>query len=765
MITFVVQSATMKSITSMLCFCREQCLGCFLFLYFFFSALSPAAQVNNNGNLFIAGNIYVKGDFSNATTAAYQNNGNFNLAGNFLNDQAAMAEGTGTTLFMGASRQEIAGSQPSVFHHVNYDNASGVLMKRDVIIGGIISPVSGSLYFNDHTLTMKDRVNTASNNPAAFNVTPASNLVVTGNAAAGKALYFDVAGNTLHDLTLSDNATAILGNALNITAGNGFGTVTVNPGANLDAAGFLTLKSDSLGTARVGISEGTIQNEVTVERFFPAIAAWRFIGIPFSSSSQTINQAWQEGNTDVILSCPPQHPGIPGYGTAITWNNVAPGYDVHNTTNTSLQVYQNNLWITPASTFSNLVTTSPSAFPAYVLFVRGDRSVCLTQISKPNITTLRPRGVLNQFNGTSITRSLSAAPDNYVFVGNPYASSVDIKKIISNGSGIHTDRFWIWNPLLGGTKGVGGYVAFSLIGDVFVPNDTSYKSGTIIQSSQAFMVQRDENGTEGSLTFSETDKSSIQTVDGNFGMNAAQSLKPPAVFINLLNTDRVIMDGVGVVFNKQFAGAVDSVDVPKRWNEDIENLALIRDSKPLAIELRPVPVFDDTLFLRMYLRQQPYVLQVFSRNVPAGLRGKAWIVDKYLSVETEINLYDTVLHSFTINTDTNSYRNRFMLVFKRVKDNSNKPYALNKIATSIYPNPATGNAFNLVLQNLVKGDYTVNIYTTSGVLATKLDLAYAHDQKVYPIKLPATIAAGNYVVQVVNDKGVIMSAIPLIVAQ
>jgi len=176
-------------------------------------------------------------------------------------------------------------------------------------------------------------------------------------------------------------------------------------------------------------------------------------------------------------------------------------------------------------------------------------------------------------------------------------------------------------------------------------------------------------------------------------------------------------------------------------------------------------VSDDTLFLRMYLRQQPYVLQVFSRNLPADLPGKAWIVDKYLSVQTEINLYDTLLHAFAINTDTNSYRNRFMLVFKRVQNNSDEHYTLNKIATSVYPNPVKGRTVNLVLENLDNGDYTVNIYTANGIMVTKLTLNYTHSQKVYPLKLPAVLTSGNYIVQTVNRSGTIISSTPLIVAQ
>ena len=115
---------------------------------------------------------------------------------------------------------------------------------------------------------MGGMINTAYTNTAAFNVTPVSDLIINGSAANGNNLYFDPAGNTLHDLTLSSGATGVLGNTLNITAGSNFGTVTVD--GNFDAAGFLTIKSDSNGDARVGESAGIIVNNATVERFIPA---------------------------------------------------------------------------------------------------------------------------------------------------------------------------------------------------------------------------------------------------------------------------------------------------------------------------------------------------------------------------------------------------------------------------------------------------------------------------------------------------------------
>ena len=96
-------------------------------------------------------------------------------------------------------------------------------------------------------------------------------------------------------------------------------------------------------------------------------------------------------------------------------------------------------------------------------------------------------------------------------------------------------------------------------------------------------------------------------------------------------------------------------------------MALVRNGKTLAIEFRPLPDSTDSLFLRLYLKQQPYVLQLFSANLPENISGRIWLVDKYLNLQTEVNIRDTVLYGFTPNSDTNSYRNRFLFVLNRAR--------------------------------------------------------------------------------------------------
>jgi hypothetical protein len=725
----------------------------------FFSSGNLNAQVRNTGQLYIAGNVFANTDFSNASSAAYQNNGNFFLTGNFTNDQPSVTQGTGTTSFIGTTLQRIDGAQDPVFNNVYYNNPSGVQMNLNTSMGGIISPVAGSLFFNGFALTMGGQIDINYTNIAAFNVTNTSDLIIKGQAAQGNGLYFDSTANTLHDLTLITGSDAVLGNALNITAGTAFGTVIAD--GDLDAAGFLTIKSDANGYARIAASTGTIINNATVERFIPARRAWRFIAVPFSSSAQSINQAWQEGYTNTNLNCPTQFPGTPGFGTEITYNGLN-GYDLNTTNLPSIKVWENNAWAPLGSTLTPKITD----YSAYCIFVRGDRSICLIQATRaiPNNTVLRATGILYQTGGiNSVTKHYAGNTGDFFFIGNPYASAINLENVI-NGSrptdnfGFDLDKVWVWDPKLAGNFGVGGYVTYSA--GLWVPAGASYPSGTnnlpYIQSGQGFMVQT--NSTNASIQFQDDDKTAAQA--NVFGLRANTPF--PVVYTNLMQQDSVILlDGVATAFSSSFSETIGPDDAAKQWNID-ENIAQVRGKNTLAIEFRPVPKLTDTLFYRLYLRQQPYVLKIFSA-LPEDLPVHAWLADKYLKTQTEINLSDTGFYSFIPNADTNSYRNRFMLVFN--VEGKNRPLARetagnfdDALSTSggvnIFPNPIhRGNKINLQFSNLQKGRYTIFVSDISGRSIFSQTIEYNGGKTAYSLPLKRTEAAGNYIVKITNEDG------------
>ncbi len=691
----------------------------------------------------------------------------------------------GTVILDSNTNVFISGTSVTTFNKLIIDKfgvsvTGSVTMNKNVIVTDSASIRSGILALNGNTLTLNGT--TVGNSLATISGSKTSGLIIGGNA---DNLYFTQSGtnNYLKTFTISGNAT--LKNALNIAAGDstsGYGTLTVN--GSLHTGNLLTLKSDVNGTALVGPSTGVINDTVTVERYFPALRAWRFVAVPFSSSNQTINSAWQEGLVNSVLQCPSQFTGTPGYGTEISGGTPANGYDVNNTGYPSIKVYQNNAWIVPLSTYSNLITTSTNN--AYTLFVRGDRSVCLTNVYPADVTVLRPRGILNQQGSSTYTVNFSGAhAGDFIFIGNPYAAPLDIRPAVKlNNSGIEVDKFWVWDPTLGGALGVGGYVAFS--NGVQVPynliDTTNYAANTVIQSGESFMVQVNSSNSTGmgSVTFKENDKSSVERTTGVFGWLASpkQSSQssftqpspkqrnphtPPALYVNMLDQNNVIMDGVGVAFGNKYSPYIDSIDAQKKWNEEIENMAIVKHDTTLAIDFRPVAKASDTVFIRVYLRQHPYTLQVFTRGVRKDLPAEGWLVDKYLGTQTQLDIYHVNLYTFTPNSDTNSYRNRFMLVFNRtgkkqqqdkgIKTSTNTVAGsslVNGGSVSIYPNPVTAGTAMLRFNNMPAGSYELIVYNAVGEQLSNINLEHNGVNTVYPLQISGSWGSGLFAINVLN---------------
>jgi hypothetical protein len=230
-----------------------------------------------------------------------------------------------------------------------------------------------------------------------------------------------------------------------------------------------------------------------------------------------------------------------------------------------------------------------------------------------------------------------------------------------------------------------------------------------------------------------------------------------------------LTDGVAAAFDNKFSAAVDGDDAQKLWNFD-ENIALVRGASTLAIEFRPDPVLFDTLFYRLYLRQQPYTLKIFTQyfnNMPAV---KAWLVDKYLDTKTQINLQDTMLYNFLPNTDTLSYRNRFMIVFERQlitnpvpvtkivnQANPSTTGASNSLAgaangINVYPDPVTkGSNAMLKFTNMQAGNYAIEIYNTKGQKLAGYILTHKGGDNKYALPLQASLSAGAYSIIIRNQ--------------
>ncbi len=600
----------------------------------------------------------------------------FNVSGNYTrnNSGGTFTHNSNTVTFNGISAQQIdvAGGTAG-FHALTINNASGVnlVTSTNSLVSNTLALNAGALSLNGNTLTLNGTVT----GTGTLTGSSTSDVVVGGSGALGTLNFTqttDGTTNALRNFTMNrSSGTATLGNKLVIL--NGY-----TPTAGVLASnGNLVIRSDVNGTARIGSGSGAyITGNVNVERYIaPSVAnrrAWRLLTAPVTGP--TINAAWQDGVTwnGTI------HSGTvtANYGTIITGmaqgdvttaNNA--GFDfwpaISNAVSSIRQYTPHpttSNWNTPvANTNSTLI----NAQPAYMLFVRGDRSQ--TTGVNSNATTLRPTGTLRTGNAT--TTVPAAATAAYTLSANPYASPIDFETIYNAHNTILQPRFWLWDATL---NTVGGYrLVTRTTANTYTT--TPYNMSTpgsqvsttqyqFIESGAGFFVE--PNGGGGTLTIQESHKASANPTTTVFRNTSTV----PQVFINLntgTGTGAQLADGVSAQFNSGNTIGIGADDIRKPVNFS-ETFSLMRNGTSLMTEGRPLVTANDTLFLNLAnSTERTYQLQLLAANMSsAGLVAK--VEDSYINQSQVVDLSGGITtYDFVVNADAASKEPaRFKVVFQ-----------------------------------------------------------------------------------------------------
>ncbi len=741
------------------------------------SGVSLPADITINGTATVNGLLIPSSDVIIGGSGTLQGNGTVHVSrtgsatGDFA-EQYYLANKTLANLtvtFTGTEAQKISAN---TFGNLTITNSKGATMSGNVIVDKSLTlSVASTLTIGGHRLT----VNGSIGGSGTVSGSALSDLNLSGSAS--KMLTFTPGNYYMHNVTIAANANNVsLADSLYITGGNSPGTLICN--GTLFTNGLLTLKSDAAGDGRTGISAGQIIGNVTAERFIAGRRAWRFLSVAVVSG-QTISEAWQEGavpNPDIHTRNNPR----PGYGTQITYdNNTAHGFDVNRTTAPSLKTWlaASRSWTTSAP-FTN--TTNINAYGAYCIFIRGSRAVdvSLGTSAPADNTILRATGTLRV---GGYTQDYVTTAGNSVLIGNPYASTIDILSVINNNAGAFTaDKFRVWDPAIAGKYGVGGYITYT--NGIFAPTapatQVSYSGGTFAQSGQAFMLEATTTGNT-PVAFAESDKAAAQAnVFGRMAQGQPQKAAYPAVYTNLMaqeDNHLSLIDGVAAGFAGRFSAKVDAGDAGKLLNFN-ENIMLVRDSQSLAIELRPLPAGNDTLYYKLlYLEARPYVLQIFTGRVRENMPVRGWLTDKYLGTQTEVNLNDTTLYHFTAGSDTASYRSRFMLVFSRSAkagviaslSGSAQAGSLLPAAVQVYPNPVRGGRVTLRYGGLAAGSYGVSVYSRAGQPLYQKQITAGKDGAAQSetLRLGSSLPQGSYTLTLTDSSGRVVFSDKLVVAR
>jgi hypothetical protein len=558
------------------------------------------------------------------------------------------------------------------------------------------------------------------------------------------------------------------GGMLKITNKVSFGNINH---AILQTNDLLTLVSDAQRTASIADltnnnsnSNNIVAGKVVIERFISARRAWRFLTAPITPASNvSISASWQEGArvTDPAASTATTNPA-PGYGTHVSFGFplANPGYDLNINGNTSIKYFTAS-----GSNGVPFTTDAPiTEQPAYLLFVRGDRSTQLSLGTSVNATptVLRVKGLIN--NGPTkvmLPVSYKSGSSNFRVFRNPYPAAISFNKIMqdaANQAAGFPNSFYVWDPTLGGKTGTGGWVALSYNSttrqyDKSVASDVD-ASGAI-QSGSAVLI--DYNGNASGVAVTEADKT-----DGsnNSTYRTGGQLKSIRTTLNGIDTNGspYLIDAAMATFDDQNSNEFDGKDMGKIENFE-ESFSLITEGHILAIERRKPVAEADTIFYHMTnMKRQHYQLLIEMGALNLAQGTTVYLEDSYLESKTLINTDAPSQYDFDIDrSPLSAVSDRFRLVFNNlgslnkdreqsaeINDNIGKP------VFRVFPNPVATDAVHLQISDGIVGSYLIRLTNTAGETVAVKTIGYGGGKAVYAIEPSRNLANGNYHFQIIG---------------
>ena len=455
---------------------------------------------------------------------------------------------------------------------------------------------------------------------------------------------------TIWRLQINNNINIIGSDTLKISGSLGFETLASNKIFNAGTKN-VSLLSTQFYTANVNeIKNGNsvLGNNFTVERFISTGVihgkSWQLLGT--AVTGQSVLNAWQEGK---VLR--------PGLGTNIPSDIANSSFDGP-ALFSSMKVYNSVTNVYDGIPNTLIDIGNPKG---YYIFVRGDRSVVAFN-APPNKTTLRSTGTLNT--GNSLP-NVNVLPGAFATVGNPYPSTIDLRKLYADLSSFLNFDIYVWDPsFLGGAHGLGGYRTLTYLNGNYeaVPAGGFYSTiSNFIQSGQAFFVR--SKGSAGNVIFKESYKINTSSL-----VTRSQQGQIPIIRTTLnggLNgTPQIMLDGALAIFGDEYSNDLNFEDANKFTNAGMVNTGFVRSGRTLAVERRRMPTETDTLHISFTgVRQLAYTWNINVENIDApGLQ--AWLWDKFLNTKTALPNSNATDINFSVdNNAASTAADRFKIVF------------------------------------------------------------------------------------------------------
>ncbi|HEX6915977.1 MAG TPA: hypothetical protein VF145_12090, partial [Chitinophagaceae bacterium] len=301
-----------------------------------------------------------------------------------------------------------------------------------------------------------------------------------------------------------------------------------------------------------------------------------------------------------------------------------------------------------------------AAYQAYMIFIRGDRSVNLSlgATAPAGNTILRSTGSLRQGN---LVNYQSVSATGYTLLGNPYPAAIDFEAMHNAYPGL--TAFYTWDPYQSGSYGYGAYNFVERTG-AGIYERTPHSGSTAvaadaryIPSGAAVLVQG--TGSAFTVSMNEGFKTSAAT-----SLNYFKTASPDQnLAINLETTDGFILDGTRLRYDPAYSNGIGNEDAVKLNNAG-GNIAIAHDHQRFIVERRKPPTVTDTILLDLSgLEPKQYLLKFFPTNC-TGLQ--LTLLDLVSAVAIPLGTDSVTTWSFNAATAAASDSNRFRLLISPV---------------------------------------------------------------------------------------------------
>lgn len=562
-----------------------------------------------------------------------------------------------------------------------------------------------------------------------------ANLTLS-NLAVASAKSFNISGTGSNTTTVSGTLTVNLPGT-SITAPT-TQNITLLPGARLvinsatafpapSGSGKLILQSNSTATASIGTlaTGASITGNVTVQQFIPSgFRKYRFLSHPFTTAqplSQIADNIDITGNTAGTSGQVGQTVGA-GFSATPTNN---PSAFFFNTANANGNGTNDGGW----SAFTDATTSSWARGQGIRVLIRGTKGQTGTldgTNNNPDAVTLDMAGVLNTgaVNVNLVTGG-SGSTSGFNFVGNPYASPVDIGAVLTAAAANLGSSFYVRNPQ------TGTYITVN-------PIPASY----IIPAYTSFFVQATAPTT---LNFTEANKTVCSSCPTVFRTAANQQSIQLKVLFNGVEYDRYTLN-VDKNYTNNFNRKDDAI---KLMNDGLNIYSLSTDMEKLAADYRNIEsdsIVPLGITVPANFGKLTYTIQVAEFSVSTGT--KIILHDKWKNTFTELTKDLSVSLEVDATNSNSVGNNRLALIYK-------KPSPVSTINTSTDVTIATAkNQFVVKYENALAQKTSIKIVNVAGQVMKNFDLG--NQTSVQKNITNTDLADGLYIIEVAigNEKTV-----------